>query len=112
MIVMKCPMCEKGSMTKKTVDGLRYGLFIGHFKAEVCNSCGEQIFDEVEGRKIEKRIKEMGLWGKHESTIYKVGGNLAIGIKKALADSLGLTKGKTVRVIPQISQKRFIVEVS
>ncbi|MFH0713435.1 MAG: YgiT-type zinc finger protein [Candidatus Micrarchaeota archaeon] len=109
---MKCPICEKGSLSKKTVDGLRHGLFIGHFKALVCGSCGEQIFDEAEGRKIEKKIKEMGLWGRQESTIYKVGGNLALGIKKALADSLGLTKGKKVRVIPQISQKRFIVEVS
>ncbi len=109
---MKCPMCEKGSMTKKIVDGVRHGLFLGHFKAWVCSKCGEEIFDESEGSKIEKRIKEMGLWGRQESTVYKVGGNLALGIKKSLADSLNLTKGTVARVFPQISEKRLIVEFS
>lgn len=108
---MKCPMCEKGSMAKKTVDGVRHGLFLGHFKAWVCSSCSEQIYDESEGRKIEKRIKEMGLWGKQEATVYQVGGNLALGIKKSLAQMLGLSKGTEVRIFPQVSEKRFIVEV-
>lgn len=98
-------------MSKKVVDGVRHGLFLGHFKALVCNSCNEQIYDEVEGRKIEKRIKEMGLWGKQEATVYQVGGNLALGIKKSLAQMLGLSKGTTVKIFPQVSEKRFIVEV-
>ena len=109
---MKCPTCEKGNLKKQTIEVVKHGLFVGRFKAEVCNVCEEQIFDAGEATKIEKKFKELGLWGVQTSTIYQVGGNLAIGIKKVLADSLGLTKGKTVRVIPQISQKRFIVEVS
>lgn len=105
-------MCDKGKMSVKTVDGVRHGMFLGHFKGWVCSSCKEQIFDESEGYKIEKRIKELGLWGRQESTVYQVGGNLALGIKKALADALKLSKGETARVFPQISQRRIIVEFS
>ncbi len=108
---MKCPMCEKGKLQRKTIDVVRHGLFVGHFKAEVCNSCGEEIMNSSEALKVEKKFKELGLWGMQASTVYKVGGNLALGLKKALVDSLGLTKGSEVRIIPQISQKRFIVEV-
>lgn len=111
-MVMKCPMCNKGKMTVKTVDGLRHGIFLGHFKAHVCNLCKEEIYDASEAGKIEKRIKELGLWGRQESTVYKVGGNLALGIKKALANALKLSKGETARVFPQIRERRIIVEFS
>ncbi len=109
---MKCFACGKGKLVKQTVQFTRHGLFVGNFNAEVCNKCGEKLFDEREAEKVENKLMEMGLWGMQKSTIYKVGGNLALGIKKALAESLGLTKGKIVRVIPQLPQKRFIVEVS
>ncbi len=108
---MKCPICEKGKLERKTIDVVKHSVFVGHFQADVCGHCGEEIMDESEGRKLEKRFKELGLWGKQESTVYKVGGNLALGIKKSLAESLGLTKGAVVRIFPQISEKRFIVEV-
>ena len=105
-------MCEKGKMSVKTVDGERHGVFLGHFKAHVCNVCREEIFDASEVAKIEKKMKELGLWGVQQSTVYKVGGNLALGIKKALADALKLSKGEQARVFPQIKQRRIIVEFS
>lgn len=109
---MKCPMCEKGELRRKTVDVVKHGLFVGHFKADVCNHCGEEIMDSNEALKVERKFKEMGLWGKQDATVYQVGGNLVLGIKKSLAQMLGLSKGTVVRIFPQVSEKRLIVEMS
>ena len=110
---MTCPICEKGVLRKQKVDVEKYGEAIGMFTADVCSNCGEQIFDSHEARKIEGKTKELGLWGVPSQTrIYKVGGNFVISLKKKIAESLGITKPMDVRLIPQVKQKRIVVEVS
>lgn len=103
-------MCEKGKMTKQIVDTIRYGIFIGHFKAETCSNCNEQIFGSKEAKKIEQRMLELGLFGREKAAIYKIGGNLAIGLKANLVKALGLTKNSKPIIITQAKEKRFIVE--
>ena len=110
---MNCPICEKGILRKQKTSVEKYGETIGLFTADVCSNCGEEIFDSSEAKKIEARIKELGLWGvPAQSRIYKVGGNFVISFKKKMADSLGITKPMDVRLIPQVKQKRIVVEVA
>ena len=109
---MMCPICEKGKITRKVVDAVRHGIFIGHFKADVCNSCNEQIFDSKEAAKIEMRTKELGLFSAEKTSVYKIGGNLAISLKASIAKALGISKSSKPLIITQAREKRIIVELS
>lgn len=112
MVGINCPVCEKGVLSKQKVAVEKYGSLVGTFTAEVCPACGEQIFASKEAGKIEKKIKQLDLWGLPvESRIYKVGGNFVVSIKKKVAQSLGIDKPMSVTLIPQAKHKRFVVEI-
>lgn len=110
---MKCSFCEKGELKKQKVSVDKFGSHVGFFNAEVCNACGEQVFDSAEACRIEKKIQELGMWGVPvPSRIYKVGGNFVVSIRKTVAVALGINKPANVRIIPQAGQKRFTVELA
>jgi YgiT-type zinc finger domain-containing protein len=109
---MMCPICEKGKISRKVVDVVKHGIFVGHFKAEACNRCGEEIFDSKEAARIEQKMKELGLFGAEKTTIYKVGGNLAISLKAGIVKALGISKDSKPIIITQAKEKRLIVELS
>jgi len=50
----KCALCN-GKLRDKIVDYKIYGKSIGKFRAFVCNSYGEEWFDEEISRKIERK---------------------------------------------------------
>jgi len=108
---MICPICEKGRMSKRTVDVVRHGLFVGHFKADMCGHCHEQIFDSKVASAIEAKMKELGLFGAEKASVYKVGGNFAIALKATIAKALGVTKASKPVIITQLKEKRLIVEM-
>lgn len=58
-----CPLCEKGTLKKKTVPYTVYGFKLGDFPAEVCSSCGESWFGEETAKQIETEEKKRGLFG-------------------------------------------------
>ena len=107
---MKCPICENGKMSKKTVDVSRHGIFVGHFTADVCSNCKEEIFDSAEAKMIEAKMKELGIFGSEKATLYKIGGNIAISLNAAVVKSLGITKASKPTMITQVNEKRLIVE--
>ncbi|MEK6954454.1 MAG: hypothetical protein AABX01_05570 [Candidatus Micrarchaeota archaeon] len=107
-----CPMCPKGILHRKAVEVERYGVGIGRFAAEVCSSCGEEIFGSHEAAKIESRMKALGVWGAERASVYRLGNNFAIGIRKRIAQLLGLNKDSKVSLIPQAGAKRIIVEIN
>ena len=89
-------------MKKKKIAYELYGKYIGDYQAEVCPRCGEEFYDEDESRKMEKKVKQMGLWGLESKTkIGQSGSTLDIRLSKKIIDFLGLKKGKeaTVRVV-------------
>ncbi|MDP3765675.1 MAG: hypothetical protein Q8R04_04115 [Nanoarchaeota archaeon] len=111
---MKRTKCEEcgGKITRKTVSYDYLGEHIGKYEAEVCEKCGEIVFDEGVSEKIEKRVKEMGLYGLGASTKVGVAGSsFVIRITKKLAKFLKLEKGEDVHVYPE-NKKRLIVEIS
>lgn len=111
---MKRTKCEEcgGKITRKIVGYAYLGEHIGRYEAEVCSKCGEAVFDEEASEKIERKVKEIGLYGLGASTKVGVAGSsLVIRITKKLADFLKLEKGEDVHVYPE-SKKRLIVEVS
>lgn len=108
---LKCEECG-GKIVKKIVDYDYIGEHIGRYEAEVCSKCDEIVFDEDISNKIEKKVKEMGLYGLGASTKVGIAGSsLVIRITKKLAEFLKLEKGEDVTVYPE-SKKKIVIEVS
>ena len=57
----KCPICNIGTMDKKEVTFSLYGENLGRFRADVCNKCGEEFFDEDASDRIDEAAKKKGL---------------------------------------------------
>lgn len=108
---MKCDECG-GKVIVKKVDYELLGVPLGKFVAEVCTSCGEQLFSEEESHKITHTAKAKGLWGLCARTsIGKVGNSFDVKIARNIVDFMGLTKGREVIVHPE-SRRKLVIEVS
>ena len=107
----KCYSCEKGELQVKKVLYIRYGELIGHFKAEVCKSCGEIFFSEKTSKEITLATKAQGLWGLGgRSKIGQAGNTLDIRLSKKVIDFLHLKKGEEVTIYPE-SKNKLIIEL-
>ena len=96
---------------KKLVEYKLLGWKLGNFEALVCNKCGEEIFDEGASDKIEKKAKELGLWGLHAKVkVNQVGNSIAVTVTKPISEFLNLKKGKDVLIYPEDKHK-LIVEI-
>lgn len=105
----KCILC-KGKLKKKFVNYKIYGKSIGKFKALVCDSCGEQWFEESEAKKIEENERELGLFGlSRETKISYSGNSLIIRIPKQLAEFMGLKKETNVILYPEDKNKFCVI---
>ena len=104
----KCALC-KGNLRKKLVDYKIYGKNIGKFSALVCNSCGEQWFDEATSRKIEKIEQKLEIFGLSKETKISYSGNsLIIRIPKELAKFMNFKKETKVILYPEDKNKLSI----
>jgi len=107
----KCPVCEKGTLSKKTVSYEVYEEKLGDFPALVCGACGEEWFNEATAREIEQLEKEKGLFGLSARTKISYSGNsLIVRIPKAIADFMKLSKEQVVTVHPE-GRDKFSVEL-
>lgn len=98
---MKCVLCGEKTV-EKTVEHAEYGISLGHFKANVCEKCGETYFDEKTVVKIQEKSKEMGLFGLAKKVkVAELGNSIAIRIPKDIATFLNIKKGQQVLLAPQ-----------
>jgi len=95
IVIQICyPICEKGGMENKQVDFKIYGVSLGKFPAQVCDSCGETFFSESTSDKIDELAKKKGLWGLESKTrVGMVGNSIDVKINKKIAAFAGLKKG-------------------
>jgi hypothetical protein len=106
-----CYECEKGKLGKKNVEYKKYGVLIGKYPAEVCNKCHEIFYESDVVGKIEKKVKEMHLWGlSAKSKVGTSGHALDVKLNKKLVKFLGVEKGQEVLIEP-VSQNKFEVSV-
>ncbi len=99
-------------MISRLVRFSKSGLFVGIFRTLVCNLCGEEVFDSNAAKQIEKKLQQIGLWASSKSKVYRIKGNLAVEINKTAARAVGLKKNSKIKLIPDVSQKRIIIEVT
>lgn len=106
---LRCEECG-GKITKKKIDYCFLGEFIGKFDADVCANCGEQVFTEETGDKINKIIKQKGLWGLGaKSKVNQIGTSVGVTINKKIAEFMKLKKGENVVIYPE-NKKRLIID--
>lgn len=107
----KCYECEKGDLIKKNVEYTKYNTVIGTYAAEVCSLCGETFFASDVVGKIEKKVKEKGLWGlASKSKIGTSGNSLDVKLNKKLIEFADIHKGQEVLIEP-VSKSKFEVTV-
>jgi len=108
--INKCVLCD-GNLKKKTVDYKVYGKSLGKFPAMVCNSCGEQWFDEQTSRKIEQAEKDTNLFGLcRESKISYSGNSLIIRLPKEIAKFMDLKRESPIIIYPE-SKNKIAVDI-
>ena len=106
-----CPVCRTGSLQKKAVRQLMFGIDLGTYEAEVCNGCGESFLTGESVDKVEARAKELGLWGLASKVkVAKSGNSLVVRIPSPLARYLDLKRGQEVMVAPD-QKHRLILEL-
>ncbi|UCF09173.1 MAG: AbrB/MazE/SpoVT family DNA-binding domain-containing protein [Thermoplasmata archaeon] len=107
---MECPVCDKGKMVKKKSKYVYGEIEFGEYDSLVCSECGEIFFTEDASRLIEKKAKEIGVWGlERESKISYSGNSMIVRIPKAIADFMGLQKGKEVLIHPEGKKKLVVI---
>ena len=98
---MKCYTCGKLDFIKKKVEYVQFGKSFGMFDALVCPKCNETIFEGAVSEQIEKKAKELGVWGLARKTrIGTSGSSLDVKLPKQIAEFLGLKKGQEVVIEP------------
>jgi len=107
---MKCVMCG-GKTEHKKIRAVELGKELGTFEADACTRCGEKYYSEETMRKIQARELELGVFGlEAETEVTRYGNSLAVRIKKAISDFVGLRKGRKVHVYP-VDANKIAIEV-
>lgn len=105
---MKCEECG-GKTVRRKVAYAHLGVMLGNFPAEVCGKCGETIFDMKAAKAIERKAKQLGVWGLTARTKIGMSGNsLDVRIDKRIADFMKLKKGKEVTLQPEGRDKLVV----
>ena len=110
--MVRCPACGKGELHRGKIREQMFGVDLGEYPAEICDSCGESFVDQKAMRRIEARAKELGLWGLAKKvSIAKSGNSLVVRIPAELARFLKLKGGEDALVRPE-GREKIVVELS
>ncbi len=111
-MVVKCPVCGRGSLRAKRAREEMFGITLGSYNAEVCDHCGEVFFTADSVDQIQARAKELGLWGiASKVKVARSGNSLVVRIPSPLARYLKLRSGQEVLVAPD-QKHRLILELA
>src|SRR3989442_9659204 len=106
-----CPVCGKGRLRRGKVREEMFGVDLGEYPAEICDSCGESFVDSEALKKIETRAKAMGLWGLAKKvSIAKCVNSLVVRTPADLARFLQLKGGKDALVHPE-GRAKIVVDL-
>ncbi|TLZ79795.1 MAG: YgiT-type zinc finger protein [Methanobacteriota archaeon] len=110
--MVRCPACGKGELHRGKIREQMFGVDLGEYPAEICDSCGESFVDQKAMRRIEARAKELGLWGLAKKvSIAKSGNSLVVRIPAELARFLKLKGGEDALVRPE-GREKIVVELA
>lgn len=89
-----------------------FGVDLGEYAGEKCTNCGETFLTSESMRAIEKRAKELGLWGLASKVkVARSGNSIVVRIPAPLAQYLKLKKGQEIMVSPD-KENRLVLELA
>lgn len=98
-------------MVRKKTKYMYDELDLGEYDALVCNKCGETFFTEESSLEIEKKAKELGIWGiEKKSKISYAGNSLMVRIPRNIAKFMKLRKGEEILIRPE-GKKKLVVTI-
>ena len=110
-MLKKCPICGKGSLIRKKVNEVMFGVNLGEFSEWVCDHCGESFTDEKTTQTIVNRAKQRGIWGLGKKVkVVRSGNSLVIRIPKEIVDFMGLKKDQELFIHPE-GRSKITVEI-
>ena len=106
---MRCPICEKGSLSNGKMMETMFGVDLGEFPAMMCGNCKESFTDEATTKLIEEAAKKRGVWGLGKTTkITKAGNSMVVRIPKPIAEFLKIKVGQEAFVHPE--KDKLVIE--
>ena len=102
----KCPICDSGKLKRGEIEEKMFGISLGRYDAEICDTCGESFVDEATMRMIEAKARELGIWGiAKKIKVVRSGDSLAIRIPLDIAKLFNLHEGKEIFLYPEGTTK-------
>ena len=111
MTETECPIC--GSRLGRSRVRYEYlGHDLGTYAGWRCSGCGEAFFGEKASAEIERRSKQLGIWGlKRRTRVARAGNSLVVRIPAEIARALSLRKGSEIEIKPGGRQKIVLTVV-
>ncbi len=107
---MECPACRQ-KMKPGKYPYAYTDISLGLFEGEKCAHCGEIFFSEKASDEIDRKAKEIGIWGMGKEGIVGTSGNsLIVRVPKEIGEFLNLKPGKKVFIHPE-GKKKLVVEM-
>ena len=105
----KCPICGSGKLKEGEIEEEMFGISLGRYDAEICDTCGESFVDEATMRAIEQKARKLGIWGiAKKIKVVRSGDSLAIKIPADIAKLFNLHEGKEIFLYPEGTTKLAI----
>ncbi len=99
--MQKCDECGKGHVREEKIDYVLLGQSLGKFTALVCSNCKETIFSGETFDLIERKARELRIWGIAAKTRIGTSGNaLDVKFPKPIVEFMHLEKGQEVLIEP------------
>ncbi|MFQ6071814.1 MAG: hypothetical protein ACE5KT_03830 [Methanosarcinales archaeon] len=93
-------------MKEDNIEEEIFGISLGRYKAEICDNCFESFVDENTMLEIEKKARELGIWGLAKKIkVVRVGNSLAVRLPTDIVKFMKLHEGKEIFLHPEGTTK-------
>jgi len=111
MNATECPICGS-RLARARVSYEHLGHQLGTYSGWRCTGCSEAFFGEKASADIERKSKQLGIWGlKRRTRVARAGNSLVVRIPAELARALSMRKGSEVELKPGGRQKLVLTVV-
>ncbi|MGB2841934.1 MAG: hypothetical protein WBC40_05610 [Halobacteriota archaeon] len=101
-----------GKLVEAMINVEQLGIDFGLRKGTVCTSCGDEYISDEVWEEIEKKTKELGLFGlERKVKIRKSGNSLVITLPPDIAEFLGVKPQTLVSLLP-LDKGKLEIQVS
>ena len=95
--VNRCPTCRRGTLQRRRLQEKVLGIELGRHAALVCDACGDSYVSRKVLKTLERRAKQVGLWGSTDSRFLRLSDRF-----QGEARRLGITRAELRRALKNV----------